>query len=63
VRITVQRGGHGAAVRSVRIIGRAGLNRVRIPRRAALRPGRYVIRVLAADTGGRSARRAARLTV
>jgi len=63
VRITVQRGGHGAALRSQTITGRVGLNRVRIPRRAALRPGRYVIRIRAVDAGGRVALRTARLSI
>ena len=61
VNVTVQRRGRGQALRSVTIPGRTGLNRVRIPRRAALRPGPYVIRVLATDAVGRTAMRAARL--
>jgi hypothetical protein len=63
VRVTVQRGGTGAALRSLTIAAPDGLNRVRIPRSAALRPGRYVIRMRATDAGGAVARRAVRLTV
>ena len=52
VRVTVQRGNRGAALRSLTTAGRAGLNRVRIPGRAALRPGRYAVRIRAAGGSG-----------
>jgi hypothetical protein len=55
--------GSRAALRSLTIAGRAGLNRVRISRPAALRPGRYLVRIRVIDAGGAVARRAVRLTV
>jgi hypothetical protein len=61
VRVTVQRGGRGAALRSVTLDGRAGPNRLRIAR--PLAPGGYLMRLRARGADGPPAARVLRLTV
>jgi hypothetical protein len=61
VRVTVQRAGRRAALRSITVAGRVGLNRLRIAR--PLARGAYVLRISAAAADGARAQRSLPLTV
>jgi hypothetical protein len=65
VRVTLQRGGRGAAIRSLTVAGRAGINRLRIRLRAgrALVAGAYLVRLAASGAGGAPVERAVRMVV
>jgi hypothetical protein len=65
VRVTLQRGGRGAALRSLTVAGRAGVNRLRIRPSGgrALVAGAYLVRLAASGAGGAPVERAVRMVV